>query len=224
MNGRWLLPGKQGSSSLTLDRLNALSDGVIAIVLTLLVLGIEIPQDHDFSQNGLMSFLAKIEYQSTVYAISFVLIGSYWVQHNVMFHYFRNGSRGLTWLNLLFLFLTTLLPFTTQLITTYRNDPFVIVIYGFVHIACGCALAYMWWYANRLAPVVWPRVEPAVARSMLLRILTGPVIGLAAIGIGFVNVRLAHVVFLTMPLFHLSHRSVDSHWPEVVESNTSENI
>lgn len=224
MNARWLLSGKPGSSPLTLDRLNALSDGVTAVVLTLLVLAIDIPQGHDFSQDGLVPFLLKIEYELTVYAISFVLIGSYWIQHNVMFHFFRNGSRGLIWLNLLFLFLLTLLPFTTQLIGTYRNEPLVIVTYGAVHIACGCTLSFMWWYANRLAPIVWPRIDPAVARSMLRRILTGPVIGLAAIGVAFVNVRLAHAVFLTMPFFHLSHRSVDSHWPQVVEKEPSDSV
>lgn len=207
------------TGKLSLDRLNALSDGVIAIVLTLLVLGIDIPEDHLFSEEGLLSFLGKIEYQTTVYAISFVLIGSYWMQQNVMFHYFRHGSRGLTWLNLLFLFELTLLPFTTKLIGTYRHEPLPLVVYGLVHIMCGCTLAYIWWYANHSAPIVWPRVDPAIARSLLLRILTGPLIGLVAIAAAFVNARLAHAVFLTMPIFHLSHRAVDSHWSEVAEAD-----
>ena len=98
---RWFLSGKAGSSSLMLDRLNALSDGVTAIVLTLLVLGIDVPKDHDFSRDGLVSYLIKIEYQVTVYAVSFVLIGTYWIVRNAMFHYFRYGTRALTWLNLL---------------------------------------------------------------------------------------------------------------------------
>jgi uncharacterized membrane protein len=219
MNTRHTQLDKSGTATLALDRLNCLSDGVIAIVLTLLVLGIDIPEHHDFSAEGLVSFLGKVEYQATVYAVSFVLIGSYWIQHNVMFHFFRNGSRGLTWLNLLFLFELTLLPFTTKLIGTYRNEPLPLVVYGAVHIICGCTLAYMWWYANRLAPIVWPRIDPAIAHSMLCRILTGPVISLVAIGAAFINARLSHAVFLTMPLFHLSHRTVDSHWPEVVEES-----
>ena len=77
------------------------------------------------------------------------------------------------------------------------------------------------WYANRWAPIVWPRIDPAVARSMLLRILTGPIISTMAIGTAFISVRLAHAVFLTMPLFHVSHRSVDKHWPEVIEMGES---
>lgn len=211
---------KAAAATLTLDRLSGLSDGVTAIVLTLLVLGIDVPANHDFSAEGLLSFLSKVEYQATVYAVSFVLIGNYWIQHNVMFHFFRNGSRSLTWLNLLFLFELTLLPFTTKLIGVYRDEPLPIVVYGTVHVACGCTLAYIWWYANRSVVIVWPRINPVVVHSLLLRTLTGPVISLLAIGVAFVNVRLAHAVFLTMPLFQLSHRTVDTHWPEVVERNS----
>ena len=213
---------KSNAAKLTLDRLNWLSDGVIAIVLTLLVLGVDIPEHHDFSANGLINFLGKVEYQIVVYAVSFVLIGSYWIQHNVMFHFFQSGTRGLTWLNLLFLFELTLLPFTTKLIGTYQYQPLPILIYGAVHFACGCTLAYMWWYANRRAPVVWPRIDTVIARSMFLRILTGPAISLVALGAGFINARLAHAVFLTMPQCHLSHRTVDSHWPEIAEMDEAD--
>jgi hypothetical protein len=57
---------------------------------------------------------------------------------------------------------------------------------------------------------------------MLRRVLTGPVISLAAIGAAFINARLSHAVFLTIPFFHLSHRTVDSHWPEVVGKGGAE--
>jgi uncharacterized membrane protein len=205
----------QDPGSLTLERLKGLSDGVVAIVLTLLVLGIEVPEGHDFSMDGLLGYLSKVEYQVTVYAVSFVLIGGYWVAHNVMFHYFRYATRGLLWFNLLFLFMLTLLPFTTQLIGTYQYQPQVIVIYGLVNAASGCSLAFMWWGANRLIPVVWPRVDDAIVRSMLYRILLGSLLSLVAIGVAYLNVRLSHVVFLSIPFLQLKHRSVDRHWSEL---------
>lgn len=216
------LLGKPGSASLRLDRLNGLSDGVIAIVLTLLVLGIEVPRDHDFSRDGLVSYLMKIEYQLTVYAVSFVLIGTYWMVQNVMFHYFRHANRMLTWLNLLFLFVLTLLPFTTQLIGVYKYEPLVMVVYGVVNMACSLSLALMWWYANHRSPVVWPRIEPAITRSFMLRILMGAMLSLAAICVSFVNVRLAHVVLLSTPLLYFSQQSVDAHWSELIESDDAD--
>jgi uncharacterized membrane protein len=208
---------------LSLDRLKGLSDGVVAIVLTLLVLGIEVPQGHGFAEEGLLSYLLKIEYQVTVYAVSFVLIGGYWISHTVMFHYFRHSTRGLLWFNLLFLFLLTLLPFATQLIGTYQYEPIVIVIYGAVNIATGCSLAFMWWGANRLVPVVWPRIDNQVVRGMQHRIMLGPLICLIAIAVAFLNVRLSHVVFLTIPFMQLQHRSVDRHWAELLKEEEDEN-
>lgn len=201
--------------SLSLERLKGLSDGVIAIVLTLLVLSIEVPKGHDFSKDGLLSYVAKFEYQLTVYAVSFVLIGGYWIQHNVMFHYFRNSTRGLMWVNLLFLFFLTLLPFTTQLIGTYQYQPLVIVIYGIVNAICSCTLAFMWWGANHLVPVVWPKIDSKVVRSMTSRTLIGLVLSVLAIGVAFYNVRLSHLVFVSIPLLQLRHRYVDRHWAEL---------
>ncbi len=219
---QWFSPEKTVSASLKLDRLNALSDGVVAIVLTLLVLGIEVPKDHNFSREGLLAYLLKVEYQVTVYAVSFVLIGTYWIIQNVMFHYFRLGTRPLTWLNLLFLFILTLLPFTTQLIGTYRYQPLVIVVYGIVNVACSLSLAVIWAYANYRAPVVWPRIDPAIARSMTWRILMGAGLSVLATGVSFLNVRLAHAFFLAMPLLYVSHRSVDAHWSELVNAEASD--
>lgn len=209
---------KPGSSTLMLDRLNGLSDGLAAIALTLLVLGIEVPEGHNFSEDGLISYLMTVEYQLTVYAVSFVLIGSYWMVQNVMFHYFQYATRWLTWLNLLFLFVLTLLPLTTQLISTYRHEPLVIVVYGIVSISCSLALALIWWYANQVGLVVWPRIDPATVRSMMVRILMAAVLSLFAIGVSFLNVRLVHAVFLATPLLYLSHERVDSHWSELVNS------
>ena len=211
-------------SSLKPNRLTGLSDGVTAIVLTLLVLGIEVPTDHNFSEAGLTSFLFKIEYEITAYVVSFVLIGTYWIVHNVMFHYFRCASRGLTWLNLQFLFFLTLLPFATQLISKYHYEPRVFVIYGAANIACSLSLAILWWYANHRSPIVWPGIDPAITRSMTVRILQGAALSLVAIGISFINVRLAQVVFLGMPLLHLSHQSVDAHLSEVIDRDEEGNL
>lgn len=219
---RWTMAGKSEAGSLMLDRLNALSDGVIAVVITLLVLGIDVPQDHHFSTEGFFSFLHKIEYQVVVYAIAFALTATYWLQHNAMFHYFRHGSRRLIWLNMGFLFFLTLVPFVTEMIGTYRYEPLVIVVFAAVNVACGLSLAALWWYANTVEPVVWPKIDPDVVRSMTIRILIGPVICLAAVAVSFLNVRLGHAVFLAIPLVYSSHRRVDTHWPEIVGADSEE--
>lgn len=62
------------------ERISALSDGVIAIAITILVLGIDIPENHDFTEQGLMDFLAKLEPRLIAYTTSFILVAVYWIQ------------------------------------------------------------------------------------------------------------------------------------------------
>ena len=126
-------------------------------------------------------------------------------------------TRWLIWLNMVFLFFVTLVPFVTQMIGTYRYEPLVIVIFAAVNVACGLSLALMWWYANRVESVVWPKIDPAVVRSMTDRILMGPGVCVAAVAVSFLNVRLGHAVFLSIPLVYMSHSRVDTHWPQVVD-------
>ena len=65
------------AGGLELDRLKVFSDGVIAIAITILVLGIDIPEDHSFSEQGLFGFIARIRHDIVVYAASFWIIGSF---------------------------------------------------------------------------------------------------------------------------------------------------
>jgi uncharacterized membrane protein len=107
------------AGELGLDRLIAFSDGVIAIAITILVLGIDIPEDRSFSEQGLVAFLARIRHDAVVYAASFWIIGAFWVQHHAVFYCFRYSDRWLLWLNTLFLFSTTLIPFLAKLKSIY---------------------------------------------------------------------------------------------------------
>jgi uncharacterized membrane protein len=123
-----------------LDRLLAFSDGVVAISITILVLGIDIPKDHSFSEQGLIAFLARIRTDVVLYAASFWIIGSFWVQHHTVFNYIRYCDRWLLWLNTLFLFSTTLIPFLAKLKSTYKYEPKVDLLFGAGFILAGLSL------------------------------------------------------------------------------------
>ena len=180
----------------TLDRLAAYSDAILAVVSTLLVLGIAVPEGHQFSEEGLLSFLVKMREDFLAYAISFLIITSYWMQHHVIFLFLHHANRVFTWLNFLFLFFVTLIPFVTKLIAVYRHEMFVVLIYGLLQVACGLLLNAMWWYANRQHRLMAGAVDPDVVRSMTTRIVLGPVINLAAVGVALVNVQAGLFMFL----------------------------
>jgi uncharacterized membrane protein len=194
----------------TLGRLATYSDAIMAVVATLLVLGIAVPEDHPFSEEGLFSFLARMRQDMTAYALSFLIITSYWMQHHVIFLFLNRANRTFTWLNFVFLFFVTLIPFATKLMAVYRQDMHVVLIYGLLQVACGVLLSVLWWYANWRPLLATTPLDPLVARSMTIRILLGPIINLAAVGVSLINVPLALAMFMGAPLLNLSHRRVDS--------------
>ena len=194
----------------SLDRCKALADGVFAIVVTLLVLGIDVPANHNFSEEGLIKFLDRISFHLLIYGISFWLAGTYWVQHSAILHYFRHGNRMVIWLNLLFLFPVTLLPFVTELKGTYRFEPLVTLLFGSLQILIGLALVLLWNYAVSNPTLLLREIDASLARKVTLRMLMSPIlISVAAIPISFVSIHLSTILFLSIPLYYLSHREID---------------
>ncbi len=201
------------------DRLKGFTDGVLAIVITILVLGINIPEDHNFSEQGLVAFLLRISRDVIMYAASFWLIGACWVQQHAVFQHLRYCNRSLLWLNILFLFPLTLMPVLTKLKVLYHDIELVVPLFGAPFVLSGLILLGIWQYVISHPELIGHRnIDPSVVRSMNRRILIGPLVSLVAIGLSFLNLNLGTAAFCTMPLFYLSHRLVDSEWEKPVDS------
>lgn len=190
-------------------RLLGFSDGVIAIVITLLVLGLEVPSAHEVPEQQLPAFLLDSLHSVLSYVVSFLVIGTYWLQHYVIFHYVVRVNRPFVLLNGLFLLSVSFIPFPTGLQSAYRHDQLAVVLYGATHIVCGLALMALWDYASRRHRLLDLDTSPVVIKSMTRRIALTPLVCLAAIGLSFVNVFVSKFVFLTIPVFYFSHRTVD---------------
>jgi uncharacterized membrane protein len=199
------------SPIMALDRAKGLTDGVLAIVVTILVLTFEVPE-HEFSSEGLLSFLAKLRISLLAYVVSFGIVATYWVQHTAIFHYVRVGNRLFTWLNLLFLVPVTILPFFTELRVEYHDEYRVTILYAGANVLSGLLLLAMWRYAAKAG--LLRRMAPGVDRSMSGRILLGVGINLLGAAVAPISPHLSSVAFLALPLIYLSHRVVDSHWAE----------
>jgi uncharacterized membrane protein len=205
---------------LTLDRLMAFSDGVIAIAITILVLGIDIPEGHSFSEKGLLRFLLEIKHDVLMYAVSFVAVATFWLQHHAMFQYLRYCNRALIWLNTLFLFSLTLIPFLSKLKFMYEQEPSIVRFFCAGIFFCGLTLLAMWRYVLSHSELLGrPMIDQAVIRSMTRRILLSPGVAVLAFCLSFVDVRLGTHAFFLIPLGALRHRLVDSGWERPEESS-----
>ena len=119
------------------ERLLTLSDGVVAIALTLLVLQLVVPSAHDVSTANAQSphwlwkqLTANGADQFIAYVISFYVIAQFWLTHHRVFRTIRGHVEGLAWWNFAFLFAITLMPFTSDLLGRFGQNPVAIDIFA----------------------------------------------------------------------------------------------
>ena len=114
-------------------RLEAFSDGVIAVIITIMVLELKVP--HDADPHALVPLIPVF----LSYVLSFVYVGIYWSNHHHMFHAVRHVNGAILWANLHLLFWLSLVPFVTGWMNETHFAPFQVAAYGAVLICAACA-------------------------------------------------------------------------------------
>ncbi|HVQ90959.1 MAG TPA: TMEM175 family protein [Mycobacteriales bacterium] len=107
------------------SRLEAFSDGVLAIIITIMVLELKVPEGHDLS-----ALVHTTGVGLLTYLLTFVYVGIYWNNHHHMFHLVRQVSGGVLWANLALLFCLSLFPFTTAWMDESKFEQTPVVVYG----------------------------------------------------------------------------------------------
>ena len=108
----------------------AFSDGLFAIAMTLLVVGIEVPELRDPSEGELWDALQDLDASYVSFFISFVVIGRYWVAHHQFFRLLDKLDYGLIWWNTIYLAFVAFLPFPTALLGSYFENPVSVAVYA----------------------------------------------------------------------------------------------
>jgi uncharacterized membrane protein len=122
---------------MTKTRLEAFSDGVLAIIITIMVLEIKTP--HDIS----WAALHEIYPEFLSYALSFVYVGIYWGNHHHLFHTFQHISAGIIWANLNLLFWLSLVPFATDWMGENHFATNTVVLYAALLLCCAIAFTIL---------------------------------------------------------------------------------
>ena len=115
------------------DRLLALTDGVVAIALTLLVLQLKVPSLPSATADSaaqLAAALGKGGNSLVSYVISFYVVAQFWLVHHRTFQHLAGQQEGLAWLNFAFLFTITIMPFTSALLGDYSSNPLAVDIFA----------------------------------------------------------------------------------------------
>src|SRR5580698_1097184 len=128
-----------------LERLAALSDGIFAVAMTLLVLDLHIPtatQVH--GEHELLAALGVLGPQWIAYGMSFLTLGIFWAGQQTQLNHIREGSRDLTWIHLTFLFTITLMPLTTRLLAEFIEYRSALIAYWINILFPGIILYWSW--------------------------------------------------------------------------------
>lgn len=121
------------------NRLEAFSDGVLAIVLTIMVLEMKVPHAHDDSAGVSFADLRAVLPVFSSYVLSFVHVGIYWNNHHHLFQAAARVSGGVLWANLFLLFWLSLLPFATGWMGENHFAQVTVVLYGAILLLAGVA-------------------------------------------------------------------------------------
>jgi uncharacterized membrane protein len=131
------------------SRIEALSDGVFSITMTLLVLKLEVPEVMHHSSNEMMlQQLLALGPQFATYVVTFLIAGGFWFLHHLTFHFVRHVNGVLVWLNLLFLMVVAMLPFSAGLMGHLLIHPVSQLFYFGNQLAIAALLTAHWLYAR----------------------------------------------------------------------------
>jgi uncharacterized membrane protein len=182
-------------------RIEMLTDGVFAIVATLLVLDIHVPSlGAGHTSEEFWHALGESVPTLVAFVFSFLTILIYWINHDSLSKAITRYPYRLIWLNLLLLLWITLIPFTTKFIAEYPDELVAVLVYGFVMFMTALTALVTYAYIAFRADLLAPAVDRAARMRLLRRWASGPVLYLVAIAAAFLDTRIALAVYAVVPL------------------------
>jgi uncharacterized membrane protein len=175
-------------------RVEAFSDGVIAIIITIMVLELKVPEGTDWAS------LQHASYKLLPYVLSFAFLGIYWNNHHHMLHVCDRVNGKVLWANLHLLFWLSLVPFTTDWIGEHPTASLPAAVYGTVLLLAGVAYLILEW---TLINVHGPdsKLSNAIGDEMKGRV--SALLYVAAIPLAFVHAWIAHTIYVGVALMWL---------------------
>ena len=185
------------------NRLEAFSDGVFAIAITLLILEIKVPPPG----TALGAQLLQLWPSYLAYVVSFLVIGAIWINHHAMFKHIVRVDGMLLLLNVLHLMLIAFLPFPTAVLAEAfhrgTDEPVAAAFYGGILTVIGIFVNLMWRYAAHEYRLIDTHLTAKKVRKIRRLFLVGPIVYAIATAIALVVPWLAVLIFILLNLFYL---------------------
>jgi uncharacterized membrane protein len=190
----------------TCRRLEAFSDGVFAIAITLLVLDLAVPAREELTAGHLGSALAHRWPSYFAYLVSFLVIGIIWINHHTVFDKVRFVDRPVLFVNLALLLVVSVIPFPTHLLAEYltagADSHVAAAVYSVTMFAMGVAFGALWLTITRDERLLHERIDRATGRAAIRRFGAGNIFYLATIGLSFVSAVATLAVHAALAVYY----------------------
>ncbi len=181
------------------NRLEALTDGIFAFAMTLLVTSLILPRSAIVTQSSVQALLSLIP-DFYHYIIAFFVLAAFWTAHHIQFSHLRFLDRNFLSLSIIGLFFVTLIPFTTSFIGDYGDDLGATITFEASLLILGLIFALQWFYATRNHRLVAEDLPEDRIRYGLVRNLVVPAVSLLAIGATLLGLGSSTMLYMLLPL------------------------
>jgi uncharacterized membrane protein len=185
------------------ERLAAISDGVFAFAMTLLVLDLRVPAgDFIHSERDFLHALAALTPNVLTYVMSFMTLGIFWVGQQTQLNKVERSDRDLSWIHLAFLLAVTLVPFSTKLLAAFIAYRTALLVYWLNIVALGATLWWSWQYVRR-AGLLKSDAPAGIDTVLRRRILVAQALYAAGAALCIVSTYLSIAVIIAVQLVYV---------------------
>jgi len=194
---------KEGQIPIRLSRIESFSDGVIAIIITLMMFSIKIPViDSTTDSEVIWDKLYPMFPAIIAYLLSFVMIGVMWVNHHQFLHQLKHADRKLLWFNLHLLFWMSLLPIPTNLLGQNYHRPEITALYGFVMFMCAVSFLIMREYVNSNHTLFIDNLSLELRKKQRRKLIGTCILYFISIFTGYLSVYLSLAIFILIMIIY----------------------
>lgn len=192
-------------SLLPKQRLENLCDAIFAITMTLMIFELKTPQsiprnlERSELPNALLSLIPSVE----AYVISFIILGIFWLRHQIQFKYLESVNFTILFINIFILLLTGFVPFSVELLKEYPDYNLPFMIYSLNLCLISLLLLFQWYYISNHDKISNKILNPSISKKLLHLSLIPLGIFLASFIVSYFNVRYAFFIIYLVPLFYL---------------------
>ncbi len=186
------------------NRIEAFSDGVIAIIITLLVLELKVPHiEGEINSGIILSKLTALSPKFLSWAVSFFMVLIMWVNHHRIFSELKSSSNGLLWINGLLLFGMSFVPFPTAFMGDFFSEPIAMSFFGICLAFVGLTFFLLRLYLYKNPSLYKDTTDIQNNKKLLKRTLISPILySLGAVS-SFFSVYFAFTLYFLIPIYFI---------------------